>query len=225
MTPGLAAGQGTTIERGPHAARRGLLFVLSSPSGAGKTTITRALLDGDAGLAMSVSVTTRPPRPGEVDGRDYRFIDRPAFDALVAADALLEHARVFDHWYGTPRGPVDEALAAGHDMVFDIDWQGAQQVRARLPDDIVSVFILPPSMTELHDRLRRRAKDSEKVVIARMDKAVDEVSHFDEYDYVIVNDDLERAVDAVRTILAAERLKRLRQRWLRPFVDGLLGTR
>lgn len=207
------------------SGRRGLVFVLSSPSGAGKTTITRALLDGDAGLSMSVSVTTRPPREGEVDGRDYRFIDRPAFEQLVADDALLEHARVFDHWYGTPRAPVEAALAEGRDMVFDIDWQGAQQVRARLPDDFVSVFILPPSMTELHDRLRRRAKDSEKVVIARMAKAVDEVSHYDEYDYVIVNDDLERAVASVRAILAAERLKRARQHWLRPFVDGLLGTR
>lgn len=207
------------------ATRRGLVFVLSSPSGAGKTTITRALLEGDAGLSMSVSVTTRPPRPGEVDGRDYRFIDRAAFEKLVAEQALLEHAQVFDHWYGTPRAPVEAALAEGRDMVFDIDWQGAQQVRARLPDDFVSVFILPPSMTELHDRLRRRAKDSEKVVIARMAKAVDEVSHYDEYDYVIVNDDLERAVASVRAILAAERLRRARQRWLRPFVEGLLGTR
>jgi len=216
---------GATAKGQRGAARRGLLFVLSSPSGAGKTTLTRALLDGDSGLEMSVSVTTRLPRPGEVDGRDYRFIDRPAFDALVADHALLEYAQVFDHWYGTPRAPVDEALAAGRDMVFDIDWQGAQQVRARLADDIVSVFILPPSMTELHDRLRRRAKDSEKVVIARMAKAVDEVSHYDEYDYVIVNDDLERAVRDLRTILAAERQKRVRQLWLKRYIDGLLGTR
>jgi len=219
-----ATEQGSTVTAG-RGARRGLVFVLSSPSGAGKTTITRALLEGDSGLSMSVSVTTRPPREGEVDGRDYCFVDGLAFERLVAEDALLEHARVFDHRYGTPRAPVEAALAEGHDMVFDIDWQGAQQVRARLPDDFVSVFILPPSMTELHDRLRRRAKDSEKVVIARMAKAVDEVSHYDEYDYVIVNDDLARAVASVRAILAAERLRRTRQHWLRSFVDGLLGTR
>jgi len=203
--------------------RRGLLFVLSSPSGAGKTTITRRLLEADENLSMSVSVTTRPPRAGEVDGRDYHFIDRAAFDGLVARDALLEHAQVFDHWYGTPREPVEAALGAGKDMVFDIDWQGARQIGARMRDDMVSVFILPPSMTELHDRLRRRAKDSEKVVLARMDKALDEVSHYDEYDYVIVNDDLERAVAAVRSILAAERLRRSRQLWLGPFVARLLG--
>ncbi|MGD9538199.1 MAG: guanylate kinase [Alphaproteobacteria bacterium] len=203
--------------------RRGLLFVLSSPSGAGKTTITRRLLEADENLSMSVSVTTRPPRDGEIDGRDYHFIDRAAFDALVARDALLEHAQVFDHWYGTPREPVESALGTGKDMVFDIDWQGARQIGARMRDDMVSVFILPPSMTELHDRLRRRAKDSEKVVIARMAKAVDEVSHYDEYDYVIVNDDLERATAAVRSILAAERLRRSRQLWLAPFVARLLG--
>lgn len=206
-----------------NTTRRGLLFVLSSPSGAGKTTITRRLLADDPALSMSVSVTTRPPRDGEVDGRDYHFIDNAAFDRLVADRALLEHARVFEHWYGTPIGPVEAALAAGRDMVFDIDWQGAKQVRGRLPDHIVSVFILPPSMTELHDRLRRRAKDSEKTVLARMEKAVDEVSHYDEYDYVIVNDDLERAVEMVKSILAAERLKRIRQTWLAPFVAKLLG--
>jgi guanylate kinase len=203
--------------------RRGLLFVLSSPSGAGKTTITRRLLEADDNLSLSVSVTTRPPREGEVDGRDYHFIDRRAFDDLVARDALLEHAQVFGHWYGTPRAPVEAALGAGRDMVFDIDWQGVRQIGARMRDDMISVFILPPSMTELHDRLLRRAKDSEKVVLARMDKALDEVSHYDEYAYVIVNDDLERAVDAVQKILAAERLKRSRQRWLAPFVAKLLG--
>ena len=203
--------------------RRGLLYVLSSPSGAGKTTITRRLLEADDNLSLSVSVTTRPPRDGEVDGRDYHFIERLAFDDLVARDQLLEHAQVFDHWYGTPRAPVEAALGAGRDMVFDIDWQGARQIAARMRDDMVSVFILPPSMTELHERLRRRAKDSEKVVLARMEKAIDEVSHYDEYDYVIVNDDIERSVDAVRGILAAERLKRSRQRWLAPFVAKLLG--
>ena len=204
-------------------ARRGLLFVLSSPSGAGKTTITRRLLADDPGLSMSVSVTTRPSRDGEVDGRDYHFIDKRAFDHLVATHALLEYAQVFEHWYGTPIAPVETALENGCDMVFDIDWQGAKQVRARLLDHIVSVFILPPSMTELHDRLRRRAKDSEKIVLARMAKAVDEVSHYDEYDYVIVNDDLERSVAAVKSILTAERLKRSRQTWLAPFVAKLLG--
>jgi guanylate kinase len=205
------------------APRRGLLFVLSSPSGAGKTTITRRLLDGDSALAMSVSVTTRKPRAGEVDGRDYRFIDKATFDRMVERAELIEHARVFEHWYGTPRAPVDEALASGRDMVFDIDWQGARQIGKALPDDIVRVFVLPPSMTELHDRLRRRAQDSEKVVVARMAKAIDEVKHYNEYDYVIVNDDLERAVRDVQSILHTERLKRRRQRWLKPFVAKLLG--
>lgn len=206
-------------------ARRGLLFVLSSPSGAGKTTITRRLLEADARLAMSVSVTTRRPREGEVDGRDYHFIDQAAFDRLVADGALLEHARVFGHCYGTPLAPVESALAEGRDMVFDVDWQGAQQIRAQRPHDLVGVFILPPSMTELHERLRRRAKDSERTVLARMAKAVDEVSHYDEYDYVLVNDDLERVVREVAAILAAERLRRSRQRWLEPFVEALLGPR
>jgi guanylate kinase len=205
------------------APRRGLLFVLSSPSGAGKTTITRRLLDSDSALAMSVSVTTRKPRAGEVDGRDYRFIDKATFDRMVERAELIEHARVFEHWYGTPRAPVDEALASGRDMVFDIDWQGARQIGKALPDDIVRVFVLPPSMTELHDRLRRRAQDSEKVVVARMAKAIDEVKHYNEYDYVIVNDDLERAVRDVQSILHTERLKRRRQRWLKPFVAKLLG--
>ena len=204
--------------------RRGLLFVLSSPSGAGKTTITRRLLTDEPGLSMSVSVTTRPPRDGEVDGRDYHFIDKRAFDELVAMHALLEYAQVFEHWYGTPLAQVEKALEAGCDMVFDIDWQGAKQVRGRLPNHIVSVFILPPSMTELHDRLRRRAKDSEKVVIARMAKAVEEVSHYDEYDYVLVNNDLEQVLTEVKSVLAAERLKRVRQLWLAPFVTKLLGT-
>ncbi len=204
-------------------SRRGLLFVLSSPSGAGKTTITRRLLADDPALSMSVSVTTRPPRDGEVDGRDYHFIDKPAFDELVATRALLEYAQVFEHWYGTPIAPVEATLGAGRDMVFDVDWQGAQQVRRRLPDHFVSVFVLPPSMTELHDRLRRRAKDSEKTVLARMAKAVDEVSHYDEYDYVIVNDEIERAVADVKSIFVAERLKRVRQTWLAAFVAKLLG--
>ncbi len=206
-----------------NTTRRGLLFVLSSPSGAGKTTITRRLLADDPSLSMSVSVTTRPPRAGEVDGRDYHFIDKRAFDDLIATHALLEYAQVFEHWYGTPLAPVEQALEDGRDMVFDIDWQGAKQVRGRLPNHIVSVFILPPSMTELHDRLRRRAKDSEKVVITRMAKAVDEVSHYDEYDYVLVNNDLEQALAEVKSILSAERLRRTRQLWLVPFVTKLLG--
>ncbi len=203
--------------------RRGLMLVLSSPSGAGKTSISRALLDDDDGLWMSVSVTTRPKRPGEVDGKDYIFVDKPAFDAMVQNDAFLEHAKVFDNAYGTPRGPVERALEDGRDILFDIDWQGAQQVVEKMRGDVVKVFVLPPSTAELRRRLTARAQDSEDVVIARMAKAADEMTHWAEYDYVIVNDDLDRSVASVRAVLAAERLRRDRRTGLNRFVETLLA--
>lgn len=205
--------------------RRGLMLVLSSPSGAGKTTISRRLLDLDDNLSMSISVTTRSPRPGEVDGVDYTFIDNDVFDRLAREDALLEHARVFGHRYGTPRGPVMAALEAGRDVLFDIDWQGTQQLIERARKDLVSVFVLPPSTEELERRLHARAQDSDAVVKGRMAKAADEMSHYPEYEYVIVNRDLDRSVAAVRAILEAERLRRERQIGLRDFVETLRKVR
>lgn len=190
--------------------RRGLMLVLSSPSGAGKTSISRALLEGDADIALSVSVTTRPPRPGEVDGRDYTFIDATAFERLAAEDRLLEHAQVFGNRYGTPRDAVERALSQGRDMLFDVDWQGARQLRDNARADVASVFILPPTMTALEDRLRRRAQDAEDVVQRRMAEARSEMSHWDEYDYVVVNHDLDDSVATVRAILAFERVRRRR---------------
>ena len=203
------------------AVRRGLMLVLSSPSGAGKTTLSRRLLEADDGLALSVSVTTRPPRAGEVEGRDYLFIDRARYDAMVAQHELLEWAEVFGHCYGTPRGPVEAALGAGRDVLFDIDWQGTQQLRDAVPGDLVSVFVLPPAMDELERRLHTRAQDSDEIISARMTKAADEMSHWAEYDYVVINRDLDRAFLDVRAILAAERLKRERQTGLSAFVRGL----
>src|ERR1051325_7032003 len=191
--------------------RRGFLPVLSSPSGAGETTIGRPLVELEPTLSLSVSVTTRPARPGEIDGHHYRFIDQARYDAMVAAGELLEHATVFDHSYGTPRQPIDEAIAAGRDIVTDIDWQGTQQVSEKLRDDLVTVFVLPPSMAALEARLRTRAQDSADVVAARMAKSAAEMSHWPEYDYVIVNRDIEDSVAEVRAILTAERLKRTRQ--------------
>lgn len=205
----------------PALGRRGLALVLSSPSGAGKSSIARGLLAVEPELALSVSVTTRPMRPGEVDGEDYHFIDQAAYDELVAAGALLEHATVFGNSYGTPRGPVEATLAAGRDMLFDIDWQGTQQVAAKMRDDLVTVFILPPTAVELRRRLTVRAADSPEVITARMAKAASEVSHFPEYDYVIVNSDLDRSIAQVRAILTAERLKRVRRTGLVEFVRGL----
>ena len=202
-------------------ARRGLMFVLSSPSGAGKTTLSRLLLKGDRGVDMSVSVTTRPKRPGEIDGRDYHFIDRPRFDAMVKKGELLEWAEVFGHRYGTPYRPVVKALKAGRDILFDIDWQGTQQLREKAREDLVSVFILPPTARELEHRLTRRAQDTKAVIRARMGKAAGEMSHWPEYDYVIVNRDKAVAFAEVRAILAAERLKRERQIGLSAFVRGL----
>ena len=202
-------------------ARRGLMFVLSSPSGAGKTTLSRLLLRGDRNVELSVSVTTRPKRRGEVDGRDYRFIDRVRFDAMIASSELLEWAEVFGHRYGTPRQPVIAALRAGRDVLFDIDWQGTQQLREKARDDLVSVFILPPSVRELERRLKTRAQDSRDVIGQRMAKAAGEMSHWPEYDYVIVNKDKNHAFAEVRAILAAERLKRERQIGLSDFVRSL----
>jgi guanylate kinase len=203
--------------------RRGLMLVLSSPSGAGKTTISRRLLETDDNLSMSVSVTTRPPRPGERDGVDYRFIDRAAYDAMVEDGALLEHARVFDNFYGTPRAAVEAALNAGQDILFDIDWQGTQQLKEAARDDLVSVFVLPPSAGELERRLRARAQDSDTVIAGRMAKAADELSHYAEYDYVLVNTDLDASVDRVRAILEAERARRERLVGLGEFVRTVQG--
>ena len=203
--------------------RRGLMLVLSSPSGAGKTTISRKLLAIERErMLLSVSVTTRKPRPGEVDGRDYHFIDGARFAAMVAKGELLEHANVFGHSYGTPRAPVDATLAAGRDVLFDIDWQGTQQLRESARSDLVSIFVLPPNMAELERRLRERAQDSEDVVQGRMAKASDEMSHWAEYDYIVVNREIDASVAQVRAILTAERLKRERQVGLGDFVRELM---
>jgi guanylate kinase len=201
--------------------RRGFLLVLSSPSGAGKTTITRRLLERDPSLSLSVSVTTRPARPGEDDGRDYFFIDQRRFDAMVAAGELLEHASVFGHCYGTPRGPVEAVLAQGRDIVTDIDWQGTQQLSQAMPDDLVKVFILPPDIPALLERLRQRAQDSDEIVANRMAKSAEELSHWPEYEYVIVNRDIDESVAEVEAIVAAERLRRTRQLGLADFVNRL----
>jgi guanylate kinase len=205
-----------------HAiARRGLMLVLSSPSGAGKTTLSRKLLEADPGVELSVSVTTRKQRPGEIDGRDYHFIDAPRFEAMVKQGELLEWARVFGHHYGTPRSPVDAALANGHDVLFDIDWQGTQQLRDKAAPDLVSIFVLPPSMSDLEQRLRRRAQDPDDVIRARMATAAGEMSHWAEYNYIVINTDIDRTFNEVQTILAAERLKRERQTGLSDFVRRL----
>ncbi len=201
--------------------RRGLMFVLSSPSGAGKTTLSRRLLDEDDGVALSISVTTRKMRPGEKDGRDYHFIDRRRFDELVENGELLEWAEVFDNYYGTPRKPVMDALAAGRDVLFDVDWQGTQQLRDKTPEDVASIFVLPPSIAELEKRLHKRAQDDYETIHRRMAKAADEMSHWAEYDYVVVNHDIDKAFSEVQAILAAERLKRERQPGLSDFVRGL----
>jgi guanylate kinase len=206
----------------PHGfKRRGILFIVSSPSGAGKSTISRMLLGAEPGLEMSVSATTRPPRPGEVDGKDYHFVSVARFKEMVAENAFLEWAHVFDNRYGTPRGPVEEALAAGRDVLFDIDWQGAQQLFQQAGGDVVRVFIFPPSMAELESRLRNRRTDSEAVIEGRMARAAREISHWDGYDYVLVNDDATACFERVHTILQAEREKRSRQTGLIGFVRGL----
>lgn len=205
--------------------RRGILLVLSSPSGAGKTSITRALVAADPHVTMSVSVTTRPPRAGEEDGKDYQFISRDRFDAMVRDGELIEHAVVFGNCYGTPRAPVMAALAAGRDIVSDVDWQGTQQLVERVPNDLVSVFILPPSLAALEERLARRAQDSPAVVAQRMAKSSDELSHYPEYDYVVVNRELEVSVAEVQAILMAERMRRARLIGLADFVRGLRDGR
>jgi guanylate kinase len=200
---------------------RGVLFVLSSPSGAGKSTIARMLLERDKDIAMSVSVTTRPMRPGEIDGRDYHFVDVPTFKDMVGDGELMEWAHVFDHRYGTPKAPVEAMLTSGKDVLFDIDWQGAQQLTGRAPKDVVSVFILPPSVQALEQRLHTRAQDSDEVIRGRMKKAGDEMSHFDAYDYIVVNDNIGIAFEAVRSILRAEQLKLERQVGMVAFVQTL----
>jgi guanylate kinase len=202
----------------PAIRRRGLMLVLSSPSGAGKTTIARRLLAVEPELSMSISVTTRPKRPGETEGVDYHFIDRARYRGMIARGELLEHAEVYGYGYGTPRRPVDEALAVGRDVLFDIDWQGTQQLREVAREDMVSVFILPPSIEELEQRLRRRAQDSEAVVQKRLAQVAADVTHFAEYDYVLINGDLEESVGRARAILAAERLRRDRQPGLTEFI-------
>ncbi|MBO6781966.1 MAG: guanylate kinase [Alphaproteobacteria bacterium] len=209
-------GEGTN--GGLRIKRRGLMLVLSSPSGAGKTSISRALLDANDNLSLSISVTTRPRRPGEVDGEHYKFVDKTTFDLMVNQQELLEYAKVFDHYYGTPRGPVEDALSDGKDVLFDIDWQGTQQLDERARDDLVSVFILPPSTAELERRLNTRAQDSAEVIANRMAKAADELTHWSEYDYVVVNEVFADSVAQVQAILEAERLRRTRQEGLADFV-------
>ena len=204
-----------------HISRRGLMLVLSSPSGAGKSTISRALLEKHPDLTMSVSATTRPMRPGEVDGKDYYFIDTARFEDMVAEGEFLEHARVFDNYYGTPRGPVEEALKAGKDVLFDVDWQGTQQLRQNARDDLASIFILPPSVEELERRLYARAQDPEDVVKRRMAKATSEMSNWAEYDYIIVNEEIPLSVAEAEAILAAERLKRERRVGLAEWLRGM----
>jgi guanylate kinase len=211
----------TTPSTVPSIRRRGLMFVLSSPSGAGKSTISREILARDGDIAMSVSATTRPKRPGEVAGRDYHFVDKTEFNLMVNRQEFLEYAKVFDNYYGTPAAPVRAALAEGRDVLFDIDWQGTQQIAEQARDDLVSVFILPPSTAELERRLTRRAQDPPEVVARRMSKASDEMSHYAEYDYIIVNQSIDDSVDQAMSILKAERLRRERMVGLGEFVKGL----
>ncbi|MBL54781.1 MAG: guanylate kinase [SAR116 cluster bacterium] len=201
--------------------RQGLMLVLSSPSGAGKTSIARALLKRVPGITMSVSATTRQRRPGETEGKDYFFVDEHQFKTDVNKGLFLEYAQVFDHYYGTPLRPVQDTLAAGGDVLFDIDWQGTQQIKAKAREDLVSVFVLPPSTAELERRLLSRAQDSAEVVAGRMARAADEMSHYPEYDYIIVNHDLEASIEAVHTILKAERLRISRQAGLTDFMKQL----
>ena len=195
--------------------------MLSSPSGAGKTSIARSLLTRDKEINMSVSATTRPRRPGEAEGRDYYFVDEEKFKTDINKGLFLEYARVFDHYYGTPLGLVQKLLSSGCDVLFDIDWQGTQQIKAKARDDLVSIFVLPPSTAELEKRLITRAQDSAEVVAGRMARAADEMSHYPEYDYIIVNHDLDQSIDAVHTILKAERLRRSRQVNLTEFMKQL----
>ena len=201
--------------------RRGLLLILSSPSGAGKSTLSRMLMDWDPTMRFSVSATTRLPRPGEKDGREYYFRSRAEFETMVSAGDMLEHAEVFGNLYGSPRAPVQAAMEAGTDTVFDIDWQGGQQVKQAMRGDVVSIFILPPTIAELDRRLRSRGQDSDEIIAGRMAKSRDEISHWAEYDYVLVNDNLEQSFNQLKTVLTAERLKRDRQPGLSAFVRFL----
>ena len=209
----------------PSRRRRGLLIVLSSPSGAGKSTISRMLLTADADITMSVSATTRAMRPGERDGVDYHFVSEDAFDAMVAAGEFVEWATVFGYRYGTPKAPVKAALKSGRDILFDIDWQGARQLEPDFGEHLVTIFLLPPSMAELERRLRARGTDTDAVIADRMRRAADEISHWAEYEYVLVNRDMDGCLGEVRAIVAAERLKRSRQTDLMPFVRDLGGGR
>ena len=202
--------------------RRGLMLILSSPSGAGKTTISRMLLDRDAEINLSVSATTRPKRPGEIDGTHYHFVDQGTFDRMVEEDEFYEWAMVFGHCYGTPKAHIRAGLKEGEDFLFDIDWQGTQQLYQKDQQDVVRVFILPPSLDALHDRLTGRGTDSAEVIDARMERARAEISHWDGYDYVVVNDDVEDCYAKVAQILSAERMKRARQTGLIDFVRGLM---
>ncbi|SRR5690606_20032406 len=204
-----------------HVARRGLMFVLSSPAGAGKSTLARKLIQHDQNTAMSVSATTRAPRGNEIDGREYKFVSRETFEEMADRNEFLEHAMVFGNHYGTPRAPVEAMLIQGRDVLFDVDWQGARALRAAAPEDVVGIFILPPSMAELERRLRARAEDSEEVINRRMARSLDEISHWNEYDYVLVNALLEQTLEQIQQILAAERLKRHRQQWLALHVERL----
>jgi guanylate kinase len=204
-----------------HVARRGLMFVLSSPSGAGKSTLARKLLEADDNMSLSVSATTRPPRPSEVDGREYKFLSKEQFEEMADRGEFLEHAMVFGNHYGTPRAHVEAMLIQGKDVLFDVDWQGARALRAAEPQDVVGIFILPPSMAELERRLRARAEDSEDVIKQRMARSLNEISHWEEYDYVMVNTLLEQTLAQIKQILAAERLKRHRQMWLTLHVERL----
>ncbi|OQW57507.1 MAG: guanylate kinase [Proteobacteria bacterium HN_bin10] len=204
-----------------HVARRGLMFVLSSPSGAGKSTLARKLLDVDENMSLSVSATTRAPRPSEVDGREYKFLSKEQFEDMADRNEFLEHAMVFGNHYGTPRAPVEAMLIQGRDVLFDVDWQGARALHAAAEQDVVRIFILPPSMAELERRLRARAEDSEEVIAKRMARSLDEISHWEEYDYVLVNTLLEQTLAQIKQILAAERLKRHRQMWLQLHVERL----
>jgi len=202
--------------------RRGILFVLSSPPGAGKTTLARMLLERDAGFTLSISATTRPARPKEVEGRDYFFVSKQRFDQMVAGREMLEHAHVFGHDYGSPRAPVEAAIQEGRDVLFDVDWQGAQQLRnSDLGALVTTVFLLPPSIASLEERLKKRAQDKPAVIDGRMARAEDEISHWAEYDYVLINDDLEQCYSRIETIVAAERWRRDRQKWVQPQVDRL----
>ncbi len=202
--------------------RRGLMLVLSSPSGAGKTTLSQRLIAQNPDLVLSVSTTTRAPRPGERDGVDYHFTDEDTFLKQAFDGKFYEWAKVFDHYYGTPRGPVEDALDDGRDVVFDIDWQGARKLTEQAPDDVVRIFILPPSLTLLRERLKKRAQDSDEIINGRMERAKSEIAHWSEYDYVVVNDDFARALEKLNQILHAERLRRTRHPWLDGFVDALM---